>query len=61
MPSVPDPDPAGPAPAPIPAGKHVVFGKVVEGLDILARIDAEAASKDGTPRVDVSIADCGVL
>ncbi|GLC33065.1 Peptidyl-prolyl cis-trans isomerase 7 [Pleodorina starrii] len=48
------------ATAPQCDGKHVVFGKVLEGLDILARIDAEAASADGTPRVDVSIADCGV-
>ncbi|GBF90618.1 hypothetical protein Rsub_03190 [Raphidocelis subcapitata] len=49
------------APAPQCDGKHVVFGRVVEGLDILERINAEAASADGTPRVDVAIADCGVL
>ncbi|GFR48516.1 hypothetical protein Agub_g10410, partial [Astrephomene gubernaculifera] len=49
------------AAAPQCDGKHVVFGKVLEGLDILARIDAEAASPDGSPRVDVTIADCGVL
>ncbi|EFJ47518.1 hypothetical protein VOLCADRAFT_61255 [Volvox carteri f. nagariensis] len=47
------------AAAPQCDGKHVVFGKVVEGLDILARIDSEAASPDGSPRVDVTIADCG--
>mmetsp|Transcript_19588 Transcript_19588/g.35330 ORF Transcript_19588/g.35330 Transcript_19588/m.35330 type:complete len:242 (-) Transcript_19588:252-977(-) len=49
------------AAAPQCDGKHVVFGKVVEGLDILQRIDSEAASADGTPKVPVSIADCGVL
>jgi cyclophilin family peptidyl-prolyl cis-trans isomerase len=88
------------APAPQCDGKHVVFGRVLEGLEVLQRIgagrrqrgprgppppgggtaaarpdarragpcppsplraDAEAASKDGTPRVDVTIADCGVL
>ncbi|KXZ44583.1 hypothetical protein GPECTOR_65g201 [Gonium pectorale] len=48
------------AAAPQCDGKHVVFGKVLEGLDILARIDAEAASPDGTPRLDVTIADCGL-
>jgi peptidylprolyl isomerase len=42
-------------------GKHVVFGQVVEGLEILRRINDEAASADGTPRVDVIIADCGKL
>ncbi len=43
------------------AGKHVVFGKVVEGLDVLERISNEAASPSGTPLVDVTIADCGLL
>ncbi|GLI64847.1 hypothetical protein VaNZ11_008230, partial [Volvox africanus] len=47
------------AAAPQCNGKHVVLGKVVEGLEILARIDAEAASQDGNPRLDVTIADCG--
>lgn len=41
-------------------GKHVVFGKVVAGLDVLDRIEAEAASASGTPRAVVTIADCGV-
>mmetsp|Transcript_4909 Transcript_4909/g.10541 ORF Transcript_4909/g.10541 Transcript_4909/m.10541 type:complete len:240 (-) Transcript_4909:762-1481(-) len=49
------------AAAPQCDGKHVVFGKVVEGLDILKRIDEEAASADGTPKVDVVIGACGVL
>ncbi|KAK9806996.1 hypothetical protein WJX72_009915 [[Myrmecia] bisecta] len=49
------------AAAPQCNGKQVVVGRVVEGLDILRRIDEEAASADGTPRQDVVIADCGVL
>ncbi|WIA20264.1 hypothetical protein OEZ85_006099 [Tetradesmus obliquus] len=49
------------AAAPQCDGKHVVFGKVLEGLDILQRIDKEAASPNGVPKVDVTIADCGVL
>ncbi|KAG1678895.1 hypothetical protein FOA52_003563 [Chlamydomonas sp. UWO 241] len=40
------------APAPQCDGKHVVFGRVVAGLDIVARIDAEAATVDGTPKMD---------
>eukprot|EP00884_Botryococcus_braunii_P016206 jgi/Botrbrau1/3269/Bobra.174_1s0039.2 len=49
------------SPAPKCDGKHVVIGQVVEGLDILTRIDEEAASADGTPRIDVAVGDCGVL
>lgn len=47
------------APAPQCDHKHVVLGKVVSGLDILKRIDAEAASADGAPRVPVRISACG--
>jgi len=49
------------APNPKLDGKHVVFGRVVEGLGVLERIDSEAASEDGSPRVEVTIADCGTL
>lgn len=44
-------------------GKHVVFGKVSEGMDILDRIEAEAApgEEDGKPTIPVTIIDCGVL
>ncbi|MEW5311345.1 MAG: hypothetical protein WDW38_003066 [Sanguina aurantia] len=42
-------------------GKHVVLGCVSQGLEILERIDLEAASTDGKPRVLVTISDCGVL
>ena len=49
------------APAPQLDGKHVVFGRCVEGLDVLARIDREAASETGVPRVPVTIADCGTF
>lgn len=48
-------------PAPQCDGKQVVIGRVIEGTEVLKKIDAEAASADGTPRVDVTIADCGVL
>ncbi|KAK9843455.1 hypothetical protein WJX81_003485 [Elliptochloris bilobata] len=49
------------AAAPQCDGKHVIIGCVAEGLDVLNRIEAEAASADGTPRVEVRIADCGIL
>lgn len=47
-------------PAPQCDGKHVVFGRVVEGLEVLTAINAQA-SPSGTPKADVVIADCGVL
>ncbi|KAK9828218.1 hypothetical protein WJX74_003885 [Apatococcus lobatus] len=49
------------APASKCDGKHVVFGEVTEGLDVLQRIDEEAASADGIPRVPVVISDCGIV
>eukprot|EP01087_Luapelamoeba_hula_P004334 TRINITY_DN14263_c0_g1_i1.p1 TRINITY_DN14263_c0_g1~~TRINITY_DN14263_c0_g1_i1.p1 ORF type:complete len:247 (-),score=45.62 TRINITY_DN14263_c0_g1_i1:7-747(-) len=40
-------------------GKHVVFGRVVAGLDVIERVHQEAATATGVPAVDVVIADCG--
>src|SRR5262245_12309778 len=39
-------------------GKHVVFGKVVEGIKVVSAMEA-AGSRSGTPSQDVVIADCG--
>ncbi|KAI0982647.1 hypothetical protein GJ496_011096 [Pomphorhynchus laevis] len=39
-------------------GKHVVFGKVAIGMDVLNRIEA-CGSKAGKPRKSVVIVDCG--
>jgi len=41
-------------------GKHVVFGKVVEGMDILKKMEA-VGSQSGKTSKDVAIADCGQL
>ena len=41
-------------------GKHVVFGAVVEGLDVLKKIEA-LGSRSGQPSTKVVIADCGEL
>lgn len=41
-------------------GKHVVFGKVVEGMDVVKKVEA-AGSQSGTPSKEVVITDSGVL
>ncbi len=41
-------------------GKHVVFGKVTDGMDLLAKLES-LGSRNGTPGSKVTIADCGQL
>ena len=41
-------------------GKHVVFGHVVEGMDLVHEIES-VGDGSGKPRVVVTIADCGEL
>jgi peptidylprolyl isomerase len=41
-------------------GKHVVFGKVVEGMDVVEAMEA-VGSSSGSTSADVVIADCGEL
>merc|ERR1712176_1103701 len=40
-------------------GKHVVFGKVVEGYDVVQKIE-QVGSRSGSTSAEVVIADCGV-
>jgi len=40
--------------------KHVVFGRVTEGLDLVKTIESKG-SQSGKPSVEVKIADCGQL
>ncbi|KAK4524419.1 hypothetical protein GAYE_SCF03G2320 [Galdieria yellowstonensis] len=41
-------------------GKHVVFGKVVEGTDIVKAMEA-VGTQSGAPKKEVKITDCGQL
>uniref|UniRef100_A0A915P1G6 Peptidyl-prolyl cis-trans isomerase n=1 Tax=Meloidogyne floridensis TaxID=298350 RepID=A0A915P1G6_9BILA len=41
-------------------GKHVVFGKVIEGIDVVKAVEA-IGSQSGKTSKDAVIADCGQL
>eukprot|EP00747_Dinoflagellata_sp_TGD_P058221 gnl/TRDRNA2_/TRDRNA2_151024_c0_seq1.p1 gnl/TRDRNA2_/TRDRNA2_151024_c0~~gnl/TRDRNA2_/TRDRNA2_151024_c0_seq1.p1 ORF type:complete len:195 (-),score=60.41 gnl/TRDRNA2_/TRDRNA2_151024_c0_seq1:94-678(-) len=41
-------------------GKHVVFGKIIEGMDVVTKVEAQGSSS-GKPKQKVTIVDSGVL
>ncbi len=41
-------------------GKHVVFGKVIDGMDLVSKIEKQG-SQSGNPKAPVKITDCGQL
>jgi cyclophilin family peptidyl-prolyl cis-trans isomerase len=43
-------------------GKHVVFGKVVEGMDVVKKMDSYGTrTMEGIPKAKIVITDCGEL
>ena len=42
-------------------GKHVVFGRVTDGMDVVQMIEDLQTSPDDKPLVDVVIDECGEL
>jgi cyclophilin family peptidyl-prolyl cis-trans isomerase len=47
-------------PTPWLDGKHVVFGEVVEGMDIVKALE-KLGRENGKPKAEVAIADCGQM
>jgi len=42
-------------------GKHVVFGKVVEGMDIIKKMEAAPCGSGDKPKTPITIANSGQL
>lgn len=42
-------------------GRHVVFGKVLEGMDVVTKIEQNPTGSMDRPVKEVVIADCGKL
>jgi len=42
-------------------GRHVVFGKVLEGMDVFRKIEKSRTDDNDKPTYEVKIADCGSL
>lgn len=42
-------------------GKHVVFGKVVEGMDVVRVVENTETSGSDAPKNPISISECGEI
>ena len=48
-------------PTPFLNGKHVVFGKVVEGMDVVRKVENVRTGKDDRPLQEVVVSQCGEM
>lgn len=42
-------------------GRHVVFGEIVEGMDVVRKLEGTQTGRMDKPVSDCTIADCGEL
>jgi cyclophilin family peptidyl-prolyl cis-trans isomerase len=42
-------------------GKHVVFGKVIKGIEVVKEVEEVKVGANDKPEVDVVICDCGEI
>jgi cyclophilin family peptidyl-prolyl cis-trans isomerase len=42
-------------------GQYVVFGEVIEGMEVVDRINSSTIEEDETPRIPIVISECGQL
>jgi peptidylprolyl isomerase len=42
-------------------GKHVVFGKVIDGTQIVDELNKTIGTSNGKPKKKVTVVDCGIL
>jgi peptidyl-prolyl isomerase H (cyclophilin H) len=49
------------APAPWLDGKHVVFGRVVEGLRVVHLIENVPVDGKSRPKIEVKVSECGEM
>ena len=48
-------------PTPFLNGKHVVFGKVVDGMDVVKKVENVRTGRDDKPNQEVAISQCGEM
>lgn len=48
-------------PTPFLNSKHVVFGKVIDGMDVVHKVENTRVRGESKPVTDVTIAQCGEM
>lgn len=48
-------------PTPWLDGRHVVFGEVTDGMDVVRKVEAFPTGPGDRPKEEITIADCGVV